>query len=138
MAFRVGEDSFEIGIGNEAGLSARRFFNEPPPAIIDGYLIALCAVREEGADLSGEQEHLVRHVFALRSNDHMGAVIGLRMQPDVVGGSLAQQAVVLHVVSSDAHYFWVISEADNLIMLKETQTASRTRSALLSWLSGTE
>lgn len=63
---------------------------------------------------------------------HDGSLAEAYMQKHEILGGLK------HVVSSDAHYLWDINEADNFIMLKETQTASRTRSALLSWLSGTE
>ena len=76
-------------------------------------------------------------VYALRkpftaAEFHDGSLAEAYMQKHEILGGLK------HVVSSDAHYLWDINEADNFIMLKETQTASRTRSALLSWLSGTE
>lgn len=98
MAFRVGEDGFEIGVRNEARFCSGRLFDKPALAVIDGYFISLFGVRKTGADLGGGKEYIVRDFTPFRADEHVRTVIFLRMQPKIVGGGFAQEPVVLNVV----------------------------------------
>ena len=100
MADGIGKNGFEIGVSDKPRLGARRFFDESAFAVVHGDFVSLFCVRKAGADLRGGEQNVVGDFSPVRADEHVRAVVFLRVQPDVVGRRLAQEPVVLHVVSA--------------------------------------
>ena len=86
-------------IDDKARSCLRRLFYLPYGAVVDGDAPALPGVRIARADARRKEQHFLGNGAAVRTDDDVGGVVLLRMQPDIVGRGGADEAVVLQIVA---------------------------------------
>ena len=93
------EDGFVIGVDYETCFALIRLLYKLPLAIVHGDFIPISPVGIVSAYFRGAQNNFIAYLPPTYSNNYVRRMVFLGMQPNIVGGRVTQQSVVLDIVS---------------------------------------